>query len=217
MPSSRPPVRARGKKKPGDTKTRILDAADAIFVRQGIDGARMQQIADAAGVKKPLLHYYFKSKADLARSVWLRIAVTFGPQIMQMLASDLSLDKKIDRYVESYYTMLTRHPYLLAYIVSEGARRPEFVDAFYSAERRRAARLTFSKLREQVEDQIKSKKMAPISVEQFFVTLASNVLFPFAARPMLMEGLGLHAKEFTALMGQRQKELPAFLKKAFRR
>ena len=33
-----------------DTKQRILDAADEIFVRRGIDGARMQEIADQAGV-----------------------------------------------------------------------------------------------------------------------------------------------------------------------
>ena len=33
-----------------DTKARILDAADEIFVRRGIDGARMQEIADQAGV-----------------------------------------------------------------------------------------------------------------------------------------------------------------------
>jgi AcrR family transcriptional regulator len=38
---------------PTDSKTRILDAADEIFVRRGIDGARMQEIADQAGVNKP--------------------------------------------------------------------------------------------------------------------------------------------------------------------
>jgi len=46
-----------------DTKTRILDAADEIFVRRRIDGARMQEIADQAGVNKALLHYHFRSKA----------------------------------------------------------------------------------------------------------------------------------------------------------
>jgi len=72
-----------------DTKQRILDAADEIFVRRGIDGARMQEIADHAGVNKALLHYYFRSKADLARAVWLRIASSFVPGILEMLASDL--------------------------------------------------------------------------------------------------------------------------------
>ena len=64
-----------------DTKTRILDAADAVFVRRGIDGARMQDIADQAGVNKALLHYNFRSKADLARAVWLRIASSFVPHL----------------------------------------------------------------------------------------------------------------------------------------
>jgi AcrR family transcriptional regulator len=35
-----------------DTKTRILDAADEIFVRRGIDGARMQEIADPKRFEK---------------------------------------------------------------------------------------------------------------------------------------------------------------------
>src|SRR6476659_8547276 len=102
-----------------DTKTRILDAADAVFVRRGIDGARMQEIADHAGVNKALLHYHFRSKADLARAVWLRIASSFVPGILQMMASDLSLDEKIDRFVDAYHTRLTRHPYLLPYVISK--------------------------------------------------------------------------------------------------
>ena len=93
-----------------DTKTRILDAADEIFVRRGIDGARMQEIADHAGVNKALLHYHFRSKADLARAVWLRIASSFVPGIFQMMASDISLDKKIDRFVDAYHTRLAKHP-----------------------------------------------------------------------------------------------------------
>jgi AcrR family transcriptional regulator len=70
----------------------------------------MQEIADHAGVNKALLHYYFRSKADLARAVWLRIASSFAPGVLQMMASDLPLDNKIDRFVDAYHTTLTRHP-----------------------------------------------------------------------------------------------------------
>jgi len=82
---------------------RILDAADAVFVRRGIDGARMQEIADRARVNKALLHYYFKSKAGLARAVWLRIASSFVPGVLQMLGSDLPLKDKIDGFVNAYH------------------------------------------------------------------------------------------------------------------
>jgi AcrR family transcriptional regulator len=200
-----------------DTKTRILDAADAVFVRQGVDGARMQAIADRAGVNKALLHYHFRTKAELALAVWLRIASSFIPGIMQMLASDLSLDQKIDQFVDVYHARLTHHPYLVAYVISETARRPDFIEHFYSPERRRAARRSVAKLRAQIDEQVRKKAIAPMSVEQFIVTLASSCLFPFAARPMVAAALGLDSRAFTAFIKRRRKELPAFLKRALRR
>ena len=140
-----------------DTKTRILDAADEIFVRRGIDGARMQEIADLAGVNKALLHYHFRSKADLARAVWLRIASSFVPGIFQMLGSDISLDEKIDRFVDAYHTRLAKHPYLLGYVISEAARHPDFTDDFYSAERRKAARRSLERVEQQINERAKRK------------------------------------------------------------
>jgi len=197
-----------------DTRQRILDAADEIFVRRGIDGARMQEIADHAGVNKALVHYYFRSKANLARSVWLRIASSFVPGIFEMMASDLPLDDKIDQFVDAYHTTLTRHPYLLAYVISEAARHPDLVDDFYSTERRQAARRMINKLREQIGEQVKGKNVAPVSAEQFLVTLTSSCLFPFAAQPMIAEVLGLGPTGVREFMRRRRTELPAFLKRA---
>ena len=196
------------------TKQRILDAADEIFVRRGIDGARMQEIADHAGVNKALLHYYFRSKTNLARGVWLRIASSFVPGILEMMASDLSLGDKIDRFVDAYHTTLTRHPYLLAYVISEAARHPDLVDDFYSPERRQAARRMVDKLQEQIDERVEAKKLAPVSADQFLITLASSCLFPFAARPMVADVVGVGPTGMMAFMKRRRTELPAFLKRA---
>jgi AcrR family transcriptional regulator len=205
----KPPGRAKK-----DTKACILDAADAVFVRRGIDGARMQEIADRAGVNKALLHYHFQTKADLAQAVWLRIAGSFAPAILEMLTSDLPLGDKIDQFVDAYHTRLARHPYLLAYVISEAARRPDLLGHFYSPERRQAARRMVVKLQKQIKGEVKARRMAPTSAEQFFVTLAGSCLFPFAARPMLSEVLGLGSKEFEILMKRRRVELPRLLKRA---
>lgn len=132
-----------------------------------------------------------------------------------MLASDLSLADKIDHYVDSYHKLLTRHPYLLTYIVSEAARRPEFLDDFYSAERRQAARRMVDKLRDQIDEQVRKKGMTPVSAEQFFTTLAGSCLFPFVAVPMLREALGLSLRSFSEFMEERRTALPAFLKRSF--
>lgn len=49
----------------GDTRTRILDAAETLFARLGFDGTSTARIAHAAAVPKGLLFYYFPAKPDI--------------------------------------------------------------------------------------------------------------------------------------------------------
>lgn len=49
------------------TKERILDAARRVFLKKGLMGARMQEVADEAGINKALLHCYFPEQAASVR------------------------------------------------------------------------------------------------------------------------------------------------------
>jgi len=51
------------------TREKILEAARFVFIERGREGARMQEIADRAGVNKAMLFYYFSSKDLLYREV----------------------------------------------------------------------------------------------------------------------------------------------------
>lgn len=53
-----------------DTRDRILRAAEAEFAARGFDGARVERIAQRAGVNKALLYYYFKSKSGLLEALF---------------------------------------------------------------------------------------------------------------------------------------------------
>ena len=57
-------------KKDLNTEQKILLAAKKIFVEKGLEGARMQEIANEAGINKALLHYYFRSKDKLFEGVF---------------------------------------------------------------------------------------------------------------------------------------------------
>jgi TetR/AcrR family transcriptional regulator len=50
-------------------EARILRAAERVFADSGFAGARMAEIAAAAGVPKANLHYYFRSKRAIYRAV----------------------------------------------------------------------------------------------------------------------------------------------------
>lgn len=55
----------------------ILEAALDIFAQHGFRGATIDQIADAAGMSKPNLLYYFKSKDDIHRTLIQRLLDTW--------------------------------------------------------------------------------------------------------------------------------------------
>lgn len=46
-------------------REQLLDVALPIFARQGYHGTSMNEVADAAGVTKPVLYQHFESKRDL--------------------------------------------------------------------------------------------------------------------------------------------------------
>ncbi|HVN92749.1 MAG TPA: TetR/AcrR family transcriptional regulator [Terracidiphilus sp.] len=61
-PAAQPDAQAE---RSAETRSRILEAALSEFAANGLAGARTEQIAQAAGVNKALLYYYFESKEKL--------------------------------------------------------------------------------------------------------------------------------------------------------
>ncbi len=59
---------------PEDQRQRILDAARAVFAGDGFAGARVDDIAERAGLNKRLLYHYVGHKAELLRAVLEREA-----------------------------------------------------------------------------------------------------------------------------------------------
>src|SRR6478672_8657021 len=108
----------------GETEKRILDAAKAVFIRHGTSGARMQDIAEEAGVNQALLHYYFRSKERLSQAVFRDTAGRMFPALIQIVGGEQSITEKIDLIVETYLTAMTRSPFLPGYIISELHHHP---------------------------------------------------------------------------------------------
>src|SRR5215470_12186164 len=55
-----------------DTKTRILDAAEALFTEHGFEATSLRQLTTAAGVNLAAVHYHFGSKEELFQTVLTR-------------------------------------------------------------------------------------------------------------------------------------------------
>ena len=110
-----------------NTEQKILDAAKEVFQQKGMTGARMQEIADKAGINKALLHYYYRTKDKLFEKVFELAFSLFIPKVKEMMISDKPVFEKIEFFVENYLNLLQKHPYIPGFVISELNRNPEIL------------------------------------------------------------------------------------------
>jgi len=80
-----------------ETRARILEAALREFAALGMAGARMDQIAGAAGVNKALLYYHFESKEKLYVAALEMISAKIRDRSMAVFLRDASAGERLLR------------------------------------------------------------------------------------------------------------------------
>jgi len=162
------------------TQSRILDAAKEQFIRNGLDGTSMQNIADAAAINKSLLHYYFRSKEKLFDAVFNFALQRFIPQIHGIMVSDESFFSRIKMVVSEYINMLDENPFIPMFILHEIHRNPQRpADLLIQSGLDPA--LTFKNLIREDEKNL----IRPIDPIHLMVNIISLCVFPYAASPLI--------------------------------
>ncbi len=195
------------KTKDENTESQILDAAKNVFQRKGMDGSRMQEIADEAGINKAMLHYYYRSKKMLFEAVFKGAFSLLAPQLNKILNDDSSIFDKIKSFSSNYISFVIKHPYLPNFILQELNRNPDFV-------KKLQANKDFpniEKFRNQVNAKVAEGVIRPIKAEQLFINIMALNIFPFIGAPMLKGFININDNTYQQLMKDRKTEVADFI------
>ena len=195
------------KTKDENTESQILDAAKNVFQRKGMDGSRMQEIADEAGINKAMLHYYYRSKKMLFEAVFKAAFSLLAPQLNKILNDNNSIEEKIKNFTASYISFIIKHPYLPNFIFQELNRNPEFILKM----QRNKEFPNIQKFKDQVTSEVKKGTIKPIKGTQLFINIISLNIFPFIASPLLKGLINVDDKAFKQLMEDRKTEVSDFI------
>src|SRR3954462_5477846 len=99
-----PRERARAK-----IEATILSAAEAVFAEHGFSGASMSEIARRAGIPKPNLHYYCKTKEELSQRVLRRI-LDLWLGAADEIQSDSDPAAALTHYIAAKIDLARSHP-----------------------------------------------------------------------------------------------------------
>ncbi len=193
------------------TETKILNAARELFAKRGYAGARMQEIADLAGINKGLLHYYFKSKEALFKAIFREAFTHFSNVLRDVLTEERPAIEKIERIVEEYMDLLCKNPTLPGFIVNElHTNTDQFVSEIMEAPHRPDP----SRLIMQLHLEGQAGKIRPVDPFQTVLSILSLCAFPFIARPLLQRMVQVDQETYLELMRQRKAAVKDFIRMA---
>lgn len=99
------------------TADRILQAAEAEISRVGMASARLEDIAAAAGIKKPSLLYHFPSKEILYAAVVERVFGALGARFTAAAAAPAAGQDRVDALIDAFERFADERPALSAIVL----------------------------------------------------------------------------------------------------
>lgn len=198
------------------TIDRIMETARKEFLEKGYQGARMQSIADRAGINKASLHYYFDSKDKLFEAIFEEAMQMVLPIMLKALVEEPTLQQKIERLVEAHVSLYLDNPYLPGFIVNETYTNPaQIYDLIFRRKGvwRGAVR---QRLAEVLEAEVKAGTIRDVKPEQLIIDIFSLTACPFMALPIFEVMFSKSREEMLPLLEERIVYIPEMIMRSLR-
>jgi len=121
------PARAKRLRDPIQTQAKILAAAKAEFAKVGLGGARIETIAEKAGVNKRMIYEYFKGKEELFQTVLEEMWTDIRTEERTLGLDNLPPVEAIRAYVTFTWNYYLKNPEFMSLVNSENLHRARHV------------------------------------------------------------------------------------------
>ncbi len=109
------------------TKQKILSAAEAEFSEKGIFGARIDSIAESAGVNKRMIYEHYTSKEELYRCVLEEVYSRLAEYEKNYYVEDISPELAIKNIVYGSFRFLESNPSFVRILMWENLNNASYL------------------------------------------------------------------------------------------
>ncbi len=180
---------------------RILEAAKQVFIEKGYDEASMSDIAVRAGINRPALHYYFRTKEKMFHAVFGDIVRMLIPRIYDILCQrDRPIAERIANVVDIYYNeVFAQNPCLPMFVMREINR-----DAHHLIEMIKTLQLDQYAMRIRVFllEEMKAGHMKNVPIHCVLFTFYGLLTVPFSIKNLASVLLTDKEQDFPQILSQ---------------
>ena len=191
------------------TEEKIKAAARSVFHKKGFAASRTRDIAEEAGINLALLNYYFRSKEKLFVLVMIEtLSEFFGSVSVIINNPETTFEEKIEQFAAGYIDLIFREPDIPLFIMSEIRNNPE--QLLQKVDIRNT--VFNSVFIRQFAEAVEQGKIRDQNFLHFMMNFIGLIVFPFIAKPLLKAISGLTEEQFDALIEERKKLIPVWIK-----
>lgn len=187
-------------KKEDVTYELIINTAKNLFFKEGKFNATTQEIADAAGVNRTLINYYFRSRNALFDLVLKEANAEEDRKREMIMLSDLPLKEKMESFMDYYFETAKEYPYKEIYILTQINQQNicSLKDTTHIKRMRK-------KFYAEIENEMAKGTIAKMEPIHFILNFISMISFPVTMRPLFQEGMELTGEEYDKILANRKE------------
>lgn len=193
---------------PGEEmEKKILEAAQELFLEKGYMATSTVDIAQKVGCNQALVHYYFRTKQNLFKQIYLQYVnslMQLGRQNIQQCASVTELVQEI---IHLYFTFFTKYPKVPYFFVNElivSSEHRQMVKECFIDNQMRI--MLFNQLTQLIRNDIQAGKIREINPYALLQNMVSLVLSSFLALPLYNDFISTDEADKQAYLTRREQE-----------
>lgn len=163
-------------------ENKIIEAAIEVFTKKGYESTTMQDIAEAAGIGRTTLNYYFRTKENLFLIIFDDILSTLIPELDELLQNKQNIEDRINDFIDIYYKILVKNPIVPRFLILEINRAPKQLHTFIINNKKGKDYL--ERLKTLLNQERQRKNIPNISDVELIALLYSLMLTPFLLLPL---------------------------------
>lgn len=182
------------------TEQLIKETAKRVFFAEGRLHASTQDIADAAGISRTSLHYYFRSRDELMRQVFEEAMHHLDDKLYAVMDAKISFATKLEKMIDIFLGEMIEFPHTETFLVTQMIANNQNV--FKLAENGNSHIKSFMK---EVEKEMKAGRITKMDPVQYVMNMFSLTSHPLVISPLHKKMFGLTDAGFEKLMKARKK------------
>ncbi len=189
--------------KDAQTEALIKETAMRIFFEEGRLHATTQEIADAAGVNRSLIHYYFRSRELLLEQVFIEGKQAMHQKIHGVLLEKVDFKTKVSNFLDLFIEQSLKYPYMETFMISQVNRKCDSEQVTFRKDDSELKKVFLGEVQQEISKG-NLKTDCPIN---FMIDLMSLCSYPVLSKPLIKNMFNFNEQNFIDFMSQRKNNI----------